>query len=318
MRLLCTQQGTPKGFSLADFEVYGSGGPAKKPKVLLSPAKDGNWDLCGGWKLVSRSFATEDPTEISTSGYDDSKWLAATVPGTVLTSYLNLGAIPDPFYGDKQYQVSDWFCRCDWWYRTEVELPESYRGNRVWLNLDGINYKAEVYVNGGLIGKIAGAFIRGRFDITEKAVVGPQNCIAVLIHPMPQSVRAGRQTARQDVHPRRSSPGKRLPSWNRPNGIGYRRFAIATSASGTGFSQHQRRSNHCRSICHQRTAVAARYVAGRPDREGRVDQPFKPAAQRRSAGEDRRCAIRAAGLAGRTRNPDRIHRQVGPAGVIHS
>jgi len=187
VRLYCHEQdaGLPEGIGLAEFEVYGTGGPVIKPAPVPSPDNDGIWNLSGGWKLVSQGYAADDATRISTSGYDDSNWLPATVPGTILASYLNAGAIPDPWYADQLSQISDWFCRTSWWYRTELELPESYRGKRVWLNLDGINYRAEVFVNGTAVGKMAGAFIRGRYDITDK-VVGGKNAIAVLIHPMTQ------------------------------------------------------------------------------------------------------------------------------------
>ncbi len=191
VRLWCGEQGMVRGISLAEFEVYGTGGPAIRPKLLPPPAKDGTWDLCAGWKLGSQSFVADDAAKVSTSGYDDGKWLVATVPGTVLTSYQNLGAVPDMFYGDQQLQVSDWFCRCCWWYRTEVDLPESYHGKRVWLNLDGINYKADIFVNGFAVGTMAGAFMRGRFDITDNVVVGRKNAIAVRIHPMPKTLEPG-------------------------------------------------------------------------------------------------------------------------------
>ena len=178
----------PQGVALAEFEVHGMGGPASKPNIVPPPPRDGTWDLSGGWKLLSQSFVADDGGKISTRGYDDSRWLPATVPGTVLTSYLKPGAVPDAFYGDHQSQVSDWFCRCNWWYRTEVELPESYRGKRVWLNLDGINYKADIFVNGSPVGKMAGAFIRGRFDVTDKVNVGRKNC-----HRRPHPSHAQRQ-----------------------------------------------------------------------------------------------------------------------------
>jgi len=185
VRLYCPEQdqGLPEGIALAEFEVHGTGGPVIKPASLPPPAKDGTWNLCGGWRLASQKYVPEDPAKVSTSGYDDSQWLAATVPGTILTSYMNVGAIPDPWYADQLSQISDWFCRANWWYRTEVELPESYRGKRIWLNLDGINYRAEVFVNGTEVGKMAGAFIRGRYDITDR-VIGGKNAIAVLIRPM--------------------------------------------------------------------------------------------------------------------------------------
>ena len=172
--------GADGGCSLLSFEVYGTGGPAVRRKPLPSIGKDGILELSAGWKLINQSFVTEDASRISTVGYDDAKWLLATVPGTVLTTYLDTGAVPDPFYGDHQRQVSDWFSRCQWWYRNEVDVPASYRGLRVWLNLDGINHRAEIWVNGVPVGKMAGAFIRGRFDVTERVTVGKKNCIAVL------------------------------------------------------------------------------------------------------------------------------------------
>jgi len=93
VRLRCDEQGLPRSVSLAEFEVYGNGGPTMKPN-LVPPPKDGIWDLYAGWKLSSQSFVADDAAKVSTSGYDDGKWLAATVPGTVLTAYQNLGRFP--------------------------------------------------------------------------------------------------------------------------------------------------------------------------------------------------------------------------------
>src|ERR1017187_1347267 len=83
-------------------------------------------------------------------------------------------------------QISDFFAHTNWWYRNELEVPSSYAGKRVWLNFDGINYRAYVFVNGKSAGNIDGAFIRGRFDVTELVVAGKKNCIAVLIMPVPK------------------------------------------------------------------------------------------------------------------------------------
>jgi hypothetical protein len=184
VRLLCLRQAIPGGYRLTEFEVYGTGGPKDRPTPAPPLREDGILELSGGWKLISQSFLADAPARISTCGYGDSKWLPATVPGTVLISYLNSGAVPDPFYSDHQLQVSEWFAHTQWWYRMETQVPVSYQGRRVWLNLEGINYKADIYVNGALVGKMAGAFIRGRFDITEKVRVGKMNCVAVLIYPV--------------------------------------------------------------------------------------------------------------------------------------
>ena len=60
--------------------------------------------------------------ELSTAGFADKDWMIATVPGTVLTSYLNDGAIPDPDFGDNQYAISDSFFCADFWYRDEFNV----------------------------------------------------------------------------------------------------------------------------------------------------------------------------------------------------
>src|ERR1035437_1849451 len=189
VRVLCNEPSQPGGYSLSGFEVYGAGGPRVRPNPVPPPHADGTLELSGGWRLVSKSFDSNDGSKISTCGYGDGAWLPATVPGTVLTSYLNAGAVPDMFYGDDMYRVSEWFAHEEWWYRNEMTVPASYQGKRVWLNLDGINYKADIHVNGALVGKMAGAFIRGRFDITDKVMVGKKNCVAVLIYPVTNPVK---------------------------------------------------------------------------------------------------------------------------------
>jgi hypothetical protein len=55
----------------------------------------------------------------------------------------------------------------------------------VWLNFDGINYSAAVWVNGAQVGTIRGAFIRGVFDITAQVTAGETAVIAVLVTPQP-------------------------------------------------------------------------------------------------------------------------------------
>ncbi len=194
VRLLLSERAKPDGYELSAFEVYGTGGFEAVPALIPSPEPDGTIRLSGGWRLVNQAFTQDEAAAISTRGYNDSKWLIATVPGTVLTSYLNLGAIPDPFYGDQQLQVSDFFAHTNWWYRNEVEVPASFQGRRIWLNFEGINYRAYIYVNGSSAGSIDGAFIRGRFDVSNLLVAGKKNCIAVLIMPVPKPYRVSART----------------------------------------------------------------------------------------------------------------------------
>ena len=118
---------------------------------------------------------------LSKPGFQDSDWVVATVPGTVLTSYVNVGAVPDPNYGQNQLQISDSFFYSDFWYRTEFRTPTLAAGEIAWLNFDGINWKADVYLNGEKIGRIEGGFMRGRFNVTDKLLAGKKNALAVKV-----------------------------------------------------------------------------------------------------------------------------------------
>jgi hypothetical protein len=173
-----------RGCVLSEFEVYGSLPADPPPAAEFSPCGDGSIILSGGnWKLENAMFVDTAPTNIAQAGFDDSNWLPAVVPGTVLGSYLALGAIPDPWYGDQMSQISEaFFSRNDFWYRSHFVIPADDAGRHLWLNFDGINWKAEIFLNGTAVGRIDGAFIRGRFDITSVARPGATNYLAVLIH----------------------------------------------------------------------------------------------------------------------------------------
>ena len=57
------------------------------------------YELNSGWVCTNIENVRSTGEELSTPGYPLSGWTPATVPGTVLTTMLNDGLIPDPFYG---------------------------------------------------------------------------------------------------------------------------------------------------------------------------------------------------------------------------
>lgn len=177
-----------RGYILFSLEVYGDNettAKAKVPPLVFS----GETLLLDGsdWKVRNASFVGATPAEISRDDFSDRDWLPAAVPGTVLGSYLAAGAVPDPWHGDQNSQISeDFFTRHDFWYRTGFDLPRSLPGKRVWLNFDGINWKADIFLNGSSVGHIDGAFVRSRFDVTSLLRTGA-NRVAVLIHKVVHS-----------------------------------------------------------------------------------------------------------------------------------
>jgi hypothetical protein len=182
VRVLMTRPASPNGYMLSEIEVYGRGGFVAQPKAAQAPASDGRLNLAGGaWRLQRENLVAAKGEELSSLGYQDSSWLAATVPGTVLTSYLNVGAIPDPNYGQNQLHISDSYFYSDFWYRTEFNAPTVASHQVAWLKFDGINWKAEIYLNGEKLGRVEGGFMRGRFNVTGKINAGKANGLAVRI-----------------------------------------------------------------------------------------------------------------------------------------
>ena len=159
-------------FSLSEMEIFGHYG---------DDVKDGKAE----WRLQRASEVTSCGEDISSNEFDDSSWLPAVVPGTVLYSYIAAGAVPDPGIADNNLQISESFFNSDFWYRWTpssvaelVEATNRQKDERVFLSFDGINWKAEVYVNGKYVGNIAGAFKRAQFDVTD-LITGEHDVVAV-------------------------------------------------------------------------------------------------------------------------------------------
>ena len=116
-----------------------------------------------------------------------SAWYRATIPGTVLTTLVDNKIYPDPLYGENNRPniIPESLCRTAYWYRDEFTVPENFAGKQIWLNFDGINYAAEIWVNGNKVGSIVGAFMRGSFNITSFVKPGEPAAVAVLISPPP-------------------------------------------------------------------------------------------------------------------------------------
>ena len=177
-------QASPEGhIALGELEVWGRGGvrPQAQAQPLRRTDGSGRMDLrCGAWRLQRADEVPETGEVLSAVGFDAQRWLPATVPGTVLTSYFNAGAVPDQRYDDDQLQISESFFLSDFWYRDEFDLPEDWAGKEVVLHFDGINWKAEVFVNGSRAGRIEGAFTRAALDVTKLLKPG-RNALAVRI-----------------------------------------------------------------------------------------------------------------------------------------
>jgi hypothetical protein len=157
--------------------------------------------LSSGWQLQDSALVPQSGADLSIPSFTPAGWRPATVPGTVLTSLVDDGVYPEPLYGENNRpdKIPESLCRTDWWYRTQFQVPAAYAGRRVWLNFDGVNYAAEVWINGRRAGMIRGAFIRGLFDVTAYVTPGRQAAVAVRVSPQPHPGTSHEHTLRDGV-----------------------------------------------------------------------------------------------------------------------
>lgn len=136
-----------------------------------------------GWSLVAAASVTTGAETLSRVGFNSRNWTPAVVPGTVLTSLVRAGKYPEPLYGLNNLGIPESLARASYWYRTEFAVPRNALEKRTWLRFDGVNYAAEVWINGHALGTIRGAFVRGLFDVTPWVRPGGRAAVAVKILP---------------------------------------------------------------------------------------------------------------------------------------
>jgi len=159
--------------------------------------------LNSGWQLQDAAKVAAPGPSVSRPVFEPAGWYKAVVPGTVLTALVADGVYPEPLYGENNRpdKIPESLCRTSYWYRRTFTVPPSYGGKRVWLRFDGINYAADVWVNGHEAGMVKGAFARGLFDVTPYVVPGRASALAVQVLPPPHPGSPVEQTIAAGVGP---------------------------------------------------------------------------------------------------------------------
>jgi exo-1,4-beta-D-glucosaminidase len=157
-------------------------------------------ELHQGWSLQSARKVKAGGALLSTRSFDPAGWYSTTVPSTVLGAQIAAGEFPDVYQGMNLRSVpgtsypiginsfavlpmpKDSPYNCGWWYRTQFDVPRAVTGKRLWLHLDGINYRANLWANGRLVAtdrELRGAYSRHDLDVTAYLKPGEANVLAV-------------------------------------------------------------------------------------------------------------------------------------------
>jgi exo-1,4-beta-D-glucosaminidase len=154
-----------------------------------------------GWQIQSACEAKASGAEISAAGFDAKSWHHSDIPSTVVGALVTDKTYPDPNYGTNlksfpgmNYSSKSFFAnqdmpkespfRCAWWFRTEFTLPAAAEQKTNWLDFLGINYRANVWLNGQKIADandVAGTFATFEFNVSKSLRAGKTNALAVEI-----------------------------------------------------------------------------------------------------------------------------------------
>jgi mannosylglycoprotein endo-beta-mannosidase len=146
--------------------------------------------MIGDWQMQDSAKVAVDGSLVSTADFEPQGWYAATVPGTVLTTLVNNHVYPEPLYGENMRAIPESLNKTSYWYRATFPVPAINKKRQaftrhIWIHFAGINYSAEIWVNGHRVGTMRGAFIRGDFDISDFVKAGSPAVLAVLVAPQP-------------------------------------------------------------------------------------------------------------------------------------
>src|SRR5690349_3047802 len=185
-------------------EASGSGSKSSNPERTTktgSGTAPAAIELNRGWEIQSTCEERRGGEEVSKVGFAAKGWHKTAVPNTVVGTLVDDHTYPDPTYGTNlkslpgmDYSSATFFAnqempekspfRCSWWWRKEFEVPRSFAGKHLALHFPGINYRANVWVNGQKIADaadVAGTYRIFELDATAELKAGARNAVALEI-----------------------------------------------------------------------------------------------------------------------------------------
>src|ERR1700730_9723807 len=159
----------------ADFPDFAKPGPPP-----------GQIELAQGWSLVSARNVAAGGAVLSKPDYKAAGWHAIPrMPATILQTLQQDGTYPNLYYGTNLLDdVPQDLYKQDWWYRTTFISPAGH--TTYMLDFPGINYRAEIWLNGHLIAgnsQIVGMHTAHELDVSRWVNQGASNTVAVKVTP---------------------------------------------------------------------------------------------------------------------------------------
>lgn len=120
---------------------------------------DNDWTFYRGAQGVEENF--------SAINFNDSSWQKISLPHT--WNAEDGSGIAKNYEGDG-------------WYRKQLDIPETYKGKKLFLQFGAANKEAEVFVNGKSVHTNIGGYLAFTVDITNYVSYGQKNIITVRVN----------------------------------------------------------------------------------------------------------------------------------------
>ena len=153
------------------------------------------------WKMQTPSRDNLFGEIICSENFDTSGWIDTKIPNSVVGSLFEAGKIGDIYFGRNMFDLDGFKTEAKdhfaWhkmpedspyknpvWYRTEFEIDDKSTEKRRWIKFHGINFRAEIWLNGKRIASeagCAGAYCQYDLDITRWVHRYNKNILAVKI-----------------------------------------------------------------------------------------------------------------------------------------
>jgi beta-galactosidase len=119
-------------------------------------------------------FHLGDTPEIRELAIDDSGWQSVDLPHD-----WSIGLERDP---DSPSGVSGgYFPMGRGWYRKALDVPEEWRGKKVWIEFEGVYMNSELWVNEHFIGRHPYGYTSFYYDLTPYLKIGVQNLLRIFV-----------------------------------------------------------------------------------------------------------------------------------------
>lgn len=139
------------------------------PAVMYAAGLPRKTRIDSSWK-----FFLGDELAASKSDYNDSKWRIVNLPHDWSIEHSISEKVPAG--NDGGYRVAGIA-----WYRKELMVPASLKGEKVYLYFEGVYMNSSIYVNGQLIGGHPYGYTSFFCDATSAIIPGKKNVVAVRV-----------------------------------------------------------------------------------------------------------------------------------------